>query len=96
MSETIADIVSEMRGYAHGFDGAQRLPMTFSTFRQYIARIQAAADRLASKMHALQRELRNGKKMGEFAFACALDGFASDLAAPKSPALKSPESEVKP
>lgn len=45
----------------------------------------AASQRVASKMHALQRELWNGKKMGEFAFALALDGFASALS-PTAPA----------
>lgn len=40
--ESIAAILTEMRCYAHGFNAAHRLPMSFSTFRQYIDRIEAA------------------------------------------------------
>ena len=41
--ETVADIVAELRGYAHGFSDSMRLPMTFGTFRRYLARIEKAA-----------------------------------------------------
>ena len=78
--ETVADIVAEMRGMGN--------------YQQYSGdhahaladRIEAAAQRVASKMHALQRDLWQGKKMGAFAFALALDGFESDLSATTAPA----------
>ena len=41
--ETVADIVAELRGYAHGFSDSMRLPMTFGTFRRYLDRIEKAA-----------------------------------------------------
>ena len=41
--ETVADIVAELRGYAYGFTDYMRLPMTFGTFRRYLARIEKAA-----------------------------------------------------
>lgn len=95
--ETIPDILQELRGYAHGFQNFMRLPMTFGTFRQYINRIDAAAKRVACKMNALQRDLWQGKKMGEFAFALALADFESALSAPKRPAsTTTPETEVHP
>lgn len=42
-NETVADIVTELRGYAHGFGDSMRLPMSFGTFRRYIDRIEKAA-----------------------------------------------------
>ena len=81
MSETIADIVAAMR---NGTIPKHRTDHELLAL--YAARIQASAQRVASKMHALQRELWNGKKMGEFAFALALDGFASALSATTAPA----------
>ena len=72
--ETIGDIMAEMR---NGTIPKHRTDHELLTL--YADRIDAALQRVASKMSALQRELWNGKKMGEFAFALALDGFASAL-----------------
>ena len=79
--ETIGDIVADMRGYSHGMPDAYHVTMTWHDFRRVIDRIEAASQRVASKMHALQRDLWQGKKMGAFAFALALDGFESALSA---------------
>ncbi len=42
-SETVADIIAELRGYTHGFSDYMRLPMTYGTFRRYLARLEKAA-----------------------------------------------------
>ena len=87
--ETIADIVAEMRtirGFPVPYAPSGHNGVWTADLVEFAARIEAAAQRVASKMHALQRELWNGKKMGEFAFALALDGFASALSATTAPA----------
>ena len=43
--ETVADIITELRGYAHGFSDYMRLPMTFGTLRRYLDRIEKAAEK---------------------------------------------------
>ena len=42
-TETVTDIVAELRGYAHGYGDSMRLPMSFGTFHRYIDRIEKAA-----------------------------------------------------
>lgn len=80
--ETVADIVAEMR---HGLDRSWH-DIDREWAHGLADRIEAAAQRVASKMHALQRDLWQGKKMGAFAFALALDGFESALSATTAPA----------
>lgn len=91
---TVSDVTARMREEASILSllNGQRVGVAsvVNKLREFADSIDAASQRVASKMHALQLELWQGKKMGEFAFALALDGFASALSATTSPAPTTP------
>ena len=87
--ETTAAIIAEMRNLGKLDEkSTDKIPRSLMALglRTYADRLDAASQRVASKMHALQLELWQGKKMGAFAFALALEGFESALSATTAPA----------